>query len=433
MLGNNRHKTELNLWVMPNAGYTTKSILQALIQEFEGEHPDTSVRLTVYPWSLGWSRLMEVVKGRYLGALPDVLQVGTTWVATLAHLGALERVPESNWLSDNEDLSTYIWDPGENNETGQELFCLPWFIDVRVLYYRLDLLDMLGLAPTALQDWSGFTQVCGEVKKFLSRSGPVPTILAPIALPGQKPGVQMHDLAPWIWAAGGDFCTPDLRQASLLDQPCVQGCEFYFDLIHHGFMPLSSPTLPQGHFFTGHYAMQFSGNWPLQDFLNPSSTYCARDVAQKFGVALLPAGPQGRFTFLGGSNLAVASVSQNKALAWELIRFLGTPARQLQHARLVGGLPPSVASMEPLFEKHPAAKSVFWASFAHARRLPRLIELGSIEQIILKMGARVLDLIRDRSYTHKRLYEEIKIANEEMNAVLSLHRYSGHGLVTGVP
>jgi multiple sugar transport system substrate-binding protein len=88
-------ETEINFWVMPNAGFSTRPILAEAIEEFEQLNPDVKIRLTVHPWSLSWARSMDVIKGRFEGPRPDVLQVGTTWVPTLVYLGALDEVPST--------------------------------------------------------------------------------------------------------------------------------------------------------------------------------------------------------------------------------------------------------------------------------------------------------------------------------------------------
>ncbi|MCB4756051.1 MAG: extracellular solute-binding protein [Elusimicrobia bacterium] len=412
---------------MPNAGFATRGILQKYLDEFERRWPDVTIHLTIHPWSLAWNRLMEVVKGRYMGSLPDVIQVGTTWVATLAYLGALEKIPYEKVLPHDDKTSAYIWDPGAQSESGKELFCVPWFIDIRVLYYRRDIFDAIGVGPGLINDWVGFHQACVEVRKYLSRGGPVSRVVAPLAIPGQKVGVLMHDLAPFIWEAGGDFCSDDLQRGNLNSPATMRGCEFYFDLIHQGCMPIPSTDVPSGNFFTGNTAMQFSGTWPIETFLNPDYPFRSREVTDHFSVAMFPSGPQGRYTFLGGSNLAVAAVSPQKEMALELIHFLTEPSRQLDHARSTGTLTARVASMEKLFEKAPEAKKVFWDSLGHARRLPRLIPLGSVEQIITKMSRRILAFIRAGTYNHKKLYDEMIKANDDINTVLSLHRYGDSG------
>lgn len=411
-----RHsKTDLTFWVMPNAGFATRPILQSFVDEFEAAHPDVKVRLVVHPWSLAWNRFMEVIKGRNPKSAPDVLQVGTTWVTTLSYLGALERVPADAGLDDPAGASLGDASP----------HCVPWFIDIRVLYYRRDLFAAWGIDPHLLGDWKGFNRVCADVQKAIQKGG-AGKIRAPLAIPGQKPGVLMHDLAPWVWQAGGDFGGEEEGETSLAQTALWQGCAFYFDLIANGFMPVPNSAVPPGNFFTGNYAMQFTGSWPVDTYLNPSSPYSDPDVARGFSVAPLPAGPTGRFTFLGGSNLGVASTSQNKDVAWEFVKFLNEPARQVRHARTIGALPARLQGMEALFTNHRDAHAVFLDSFNHARRLPRVIELGSVEQIVYKMGARLLSLIREGAYNHRRLQQEINSANGEIKALLSIHRYGSH-------
>lgn len=400
---------------MPNAGFATRGILEGFIAEFEQTHPDVKVNLTVHPWSLAWTRVMDVVKGRHTRNIPDVMQVGTTWVTTLSYLGALEPVPDQTFGPSEQRIATSIGDSSP--------FCIPWFIDLRVLYYRKDIFEAFKIDPKLLGDWKGFGRACAELKKNLGKTDRFSRIVAPLGIPGQNPGVLMHDLAPWVWEAGGDFCSDDLRETNLNQEPLIEGCEFYFDLINEGYMPVPNSALPHGNFFTGHYAMQFSGSWPVDSYLNPDWPYAQADVAANTGVMPLPEGPHGRYTFLGGSNLGVSSVSQNKDVAWEFIQFMLNPDRIVKHARAIGALPARLSGMDNLFNQIPAAKEVFFSSFGYARRLPRLVELGSVEQIIYKMGGRVLASIREGEYNHKRLHQEINLADNEIKSLLSIHRY----------
>lgn len=418
-----KNRKELNIWVMPNAGFSTRPIMENTIREFQREHPQVDINLTIHPWSLAWSRLMDVVKGRYLGPQPDVVQIGTTWAATLSYLGALEQVPAEGIFANEDQMSAYVWDPGTQAEKGGGLYCVPWFTDIRVLYYRKDILKNLGIKPDLLYDWKGFYKTCIEIKRHLDRGGPVRKMVAPLAIPGQKLGIMVHDLAPWIWGAGGGFCSDDMQKSHLNIPSSLAGCEFYFDLINEGIMPIPDPSVPQGNFFTGHFAMQFSGAWPASIYLNPNSPYSNKDVVENFGVALLPAGSHGRYTFLGGSNLAVLSSSQKKDEAWQLVKFLSDSNRQLDHARAIGALTARLASAEKLFEGHPEVKKVFWDSIGHARRLPRLIPLGSVEQIVSEMCGRVLGTIRARRYNHMLLREMIDQSSQDVDTVLSIHRY----------
>jgi multiple sugar transport system substrate-binding protein len=130
---------ELNFWVMPNAGFATRSILERYIREFEEARPDVRVVLTVQPWSVAWNRVMEVIKGRHVRSIPDVMQVGTTWITTLSYLGALEQVPDNPFGPREHRMASSIGDSSS--------YCIPWFIDIRVLYYRRDIFEAFGIDP----------------------------------------------------------------------------------------------------------------------------------------------------------------------------------------------------------------------------------------------------------------------------------------------
>jgi hypothetical protein len=106
---------------------------------------------------------------------------------------------------------------------------------------------------------------------------------------------------------------------------------------------------------------------------------------------------------------------------------MSEPAHQQRHARSIGALPARISSLDELFVSHSSARNVFTESFGHARRLPRLIELGSVERILADMSARVLSLIRTQAYSSKRLREEIANASTDMNTVLNVHGYAARG------
>jgi len=84
LTGTNRHRSkDPELLGHAQRGICHRQILKSSIAEFEASHPDVHINLSIHPWSLAWNRFIDVIKGRYLGPAPDVLQVGTTHVDTL--------------------------------------------------------------------------------------------------------------------------------------------------------------------------------------------------------------------------------------------------------------------------------------------------------------------------------------------------------------
>ena len=61
--------------------------MRPLINDFERSHPTIHVAIQQWPLSAAHEKLLTAFAG---DALPDVSQLGNTWIPELATLGALE-------------------------------------------------------------------------------------------------------------------------------------------------------------------------------------------------------------------------------------------------------------------------------------------------------------------------------------------------------
>ena len=75
----------LRFWVMGREG----EVVAQLLPEFERRHPDLRVRLQQIPWTAAHEKLLTAFAG---DTLPDLCQLGNTWVPELVALGALENL-----------------------------------------------------------------------------------------------------------------------------------------------------------------------------------------------------------------------------------------------------------------------------------------------------------------------------------------------------
>src|SRR5262245_48083939 len=81
--GGDGGRETLELWAMGREGEAVRELLPA----FEAREPGVRVRVQQVPWSAAHEKLLTAFVA---GALPDLVQVGTTWIPELAALGALE-------------------------------------------------------------------------------------------------------------------------------------------------------------------------------------------------------------------------------------------------------------------------------------------------------------------------------------------------------
>jgi multiple sugar transport system substrate-binding protein len=409
---------KLNLWVMPNAGFDTARVMQRELSLFRKENPGLDVQLTVHPWFFAWDRLIVAAKRRDVHDLPDVIQIGGTWNTTLAVLGALTDITEYLDGIDRTDVIRPVWNYCyEPSRT--KAYSLPWFLDARVLYYRHDILKELDMTPEAVGTWRGLREACER----LSIHPQLRKRYFGLPLPGQREGILIHDLAPWIWGAGGNFLTPDRRHAQFHEPAAVKGVDFFFRMMVDHLIPLlGRDRLSPGNFFSGHFAFQVSGVWPINSYFNPRYPYYHADVAKYYGISVFPTGPAGQVTFLGGSNLAIAAGSPHPEEAWKLIKFLTGTASQVRHSRQIGMLPSRYTALEELLSGAPAAVAdVFRHSLRVARTLPCAATLGTLERIIGRVSGDLLAMVRNGHYNETVLQEELSDAAKEADYILSMY------------
>jgi len=413
----------LRFWTIPNAAFATRKVLEYEIREFRKHNPHININLTIHPWSRAWDFLMDVAKGRPGAESPDVMQIGTTWVSTLAFLGLLSPLVGDERAFGGDSFLPRSWD--SCRILGSEgIYAVPWFLDVRVLYYRRDILEKAGISESSLEDWHGFAAACKKLLELRRRSNDA---LYPLSVSSQKPGVYVHDLAPWVWAAGGDFLNPLQNVSRLASPETVQGLSFFYGLVANGSIPLlgRDTMVPTGGVFRGDYAMQLCGAWPVGSALNPSHPDYQPHLAKNLGVAFFPIGPKGRYTFIGGSNLAVSSKSHHPEEAWSFVKFLSTRESQVRHCLAVSALPVRMDSLDDIFAKHEEAKFSFVGSLDFARSLYSVVAMGSIERAFFYFGERVLKLIRESNFDQRTLRAEIDKADSEINTIISFYSNTG--------
>jgi multiple sugar transport system substrate-binding protein len=402
---------------MPNAGFDTQRVMHKELAQFHRENPGYEVKLTVHPWHFAWDRLIAVAKRKDYFEPPDVVQIGGTWNSTLAALGALADLTDFVDDMDRGDIVRPVWNYCyEPNRT--KIYSMPWFLDARVLYYRQDVLSKLGLTPEDLGTWKGFRDACERLHN--SKLGKK---MFALPLPGQKEGILIHDLAPWIWGAGGTFISSDRHVSQFSDPASAKGIDYYFRMMVDHLIPLlGRDRLSTGDFFSGQFAFQVSGVWPINSFLNPKYPYYQADVARNYGISVFPAGPAGQVTYLGGSNLAIVMASQHPHAAWKLIQHLTSAEAQVRHSRQIGMLPSRYSALEELLSSAPVrVAEVFQHSLRVARTLPCAATLGTIERIVGRATQNLMAAVRENRYDQTVLSHELSSASKEADYILSLY------------
>ena len=305
----------LTLWAMGREG----EAVQGLTAEFERRHPGVRVQVQQIPWSAAHEKLLTAFAG---DALPDVIQLGNTWVAEFAALEAITPLEPENASAD--DLFPGIL---ASSQIDGRLMAMPWYVDTRLLFYRKDLLALAGIEGPPL-NWAEWEVALARIAAL--PGGPRFGLLLPMN--------EWQPLAILALQAGSTLLHDDDRHGDFQSPAFRRAFGFYLDLFRQGYAPaLAEAQLSHVYqdFAEGRFAFYISGPWNLGEF---RQRLPAR-VQEHWDTAPMP-GPDGPGVSLaGGSSLAVCRSSRQPEAARALVKFLTEPEQQVAFYRLTGDLP----------------------------------------------------------------------------------------------
>jgi multiple sugar transport system substrate-binding protein len=355
--GGSPPQREVRFWAMGREG----EVVQRLLPEFERRHPGVRVRVQQIPWSAAHEKLLTAFVGR---AMPDVFQLGSTWVPELAAIGAVQPLDARLSASAAAPLDDYFAGILDANRVDGATYAVPWYVDTRLLFYRTDLLADAGFAAPP-PDWSTWMAAMAAIKQ---RAGPDNyAILVPLS-EWQPPVILALQRGATLLRDGdryGDFRSAAFRAAFA----------FYLDLFRRGLAPAGADgqvaNLYQD-FAAGFFTFYISGPWNIGEF----GARLPAALQDRWSTAPMPAPASGTpgLSIAGGASLALSRSARDPDAAWQLIEYLAEPASQIAFYRLSGDLPARRSAWsDPALADNRHAQA-FWTQLQHLRAPPRIPE-----------------------------------------------------------
>lgn len=408
----------LKVWIMPNSA-APKADLEKIVAPFT-QKTGVKVEVTVLDWGSAWTKITTAATS---GIGPDVIQLGTTWVPTLAAMGSLVDLNSS--LPAGTDKKFLPAAFAYSKMVGsKEVVTLPWFSDVRPFYYRKDVFQQAGLDPN--QVFASWDNLKAATKKIQGMKIDGKDI-APIAFPGKNDWNVPHFMAPFIWGAGGDFLSRDGKSVLIASDASIRGIEYYASFVLEGLMPKRylerNSAEVEARFRAGEIAIFSTGPWITKDIDAALAGKGNKgEVLDKVGVALPPAGPRGRFTFFGGSSLGVFKSSRNRKEAIELVKFLTTEVRPASaYAEVTGNYPPLLAAANTPYINNNEGRKVIKEATKFGRAYTVVPTWGPMETVLSRRLGAVWDIVAgvNRPYTRQALVNELKEAERDMRTIIN--------------
>ncbi len=311
----NNQLVVVEFWAMGQEGEQVK----ALLPEFERRHPGIRVRVQQIPWSAAHEKLLTAYAG---DAMPDIFQLGNTWIPEFVALRALE--PLDARLKDWSAAAANDYFPGilATNRLDGQTWALPWYVDTRLFFYRSDLLKAVGYPepPTTWDDW---LQAMARLKTLDDTERYA--ILLPInewqflvILALQRGATLLRDRHQY-----GDFQNPRFKEAF----------RFYLNLFTEELAPPMSNTQMANlyqEFANGYFAVYVTGPWNIGEFRRRLPV----GLQDQWMTAPLPGA-----SLAGGASLALSRTSLHQEAAWTLLEYLAEPEQQARFYQITGDLP----------------------------------------------------------------------------------------------
>lgn len=320
---------------MSSAGIEKSEFLQQNLKAFFARHPGVDVEWRFIPWNRAWHHLMQALKQQ---DLPDVVQVGSSWLPTLARLNVFDTVPDG--VVDGHVIAPWVRQAAEYE--GKQ-WAVPWFLDCNLLVARVDVMETLRLSPGDLEDWEGFLTACRRVEHAARNENGSHKGLLPVAVHYRPDLSTLHWATPWLWSGGWQIPLLNGRSSVRLlsDETAFQGLRQLARVFHVSPAAREMANASTGPIYTdffceGRYAF-YTGQsgGPVRE-LDPSFQ---RKYPWPFILLPIPKGPAGSISRGGASLLAVTHASRDRQMAWELVRHLSRDALVTARVAVGGEVP----------------------------------------------------------------------------------------------
>jgi len=364
-------------WTDPSV----KPTIQAMVQEFEQANPDIDVELTDLTWSNGHEKIVIALSS---GTGPDILELGSDWIAQFAANGRLadisahiegDSAAEQGW-------SMATWDG--------KVYAHPWFLGTRVIFANRDLLTLAGYDETFIplnqdqfreaiyrvdslgDDYYGWGSNTAEkhrlYKKFL----------------------------PFFWTAGAQILSDDSKLCVLSSGKAIEALKLYKEL-HDSCGFVANQRGIEDAFLAGKIGLIMSGDWLLKRIENEKRDFNL--VSTMFPGPKFPG-----LSFLGGEFLAVNEASEHKEAALKFIDFITSPKNQVRFCKANRSANPSSreAQTDPYFTESVHLQT-FIKQIGMAKHPP-------VHPNWVSMEAAIEEAIEDALFGSRLIAEPLRIA-----------------------
>jgi arabinogalactan oligomer/maltooligosaccharide transport system substrate-binding protein len=297
--------TTITFWQTMNDQETVT--LKSLVSQFEASHPDIKVNMVTVPFSQHDQKFTTAAQA---GQAPDVMRADTA--PDVQGWAAQGLITDLTPLISAKDKADFVQAAFKGAQYQGKAYAVPQTVDALALFYNRSMFKSAGLKtpPKTLAQLATYCQ------KFGTGKG--------IALRGDSYWIQ-----PWVWGYGGGLVNMAKKQILIATKKSIAGWAAYNALFHNKCaFPDKDFANDYGNVMTafknGQVAMIVNGPWSTADVLSgPAFAHTSN-----FQVAVLPPGPGGQGSPIGGASFVISRNSKHVKEAYTFISWLTAAAQQ---------------------------------------------------------------------------------------------------------
>ncbi|MBO9696784.1 MAG: extracellular solute-binding protein [Sphingopyxis sp.] len=349
----------LTVWAMGNEAASLPALIKGI--DWPASAPPISVQ--PLPWTAAHEKLLTGFAG---GSLPSLGQVGNSWIAELAAIGAITPVPAHAMPLLDDQFGAVT----DTNRIAGQTWGIPWYVDTRLQFFRKDLFARADYAAPP-PDWTGWKAALHKVRKVAGAGNFA--LLYPLN--------EYEQLTTLALSAGARMLRDEGGRGAFSEPEFKAALAFYKSLFDEGLAPRVSMTQISNvwtEFGRGYFSLFQSGPWTIGDM----RSRLAPELQGDWGTAANP-GPDGVGSAApGGSSLVVFAGGAHDDAAWDLVSRLMAPGAQLALHRVTGDLPARRSVWAAAGLAGDAAVAPFRTQLERATALPKVPEW---ERIVTEM------------------------------------------------
>ncbi|MGN7312024.1 extracellular solute-binding protein [Alkalicoccobacillus gibsonii] len=367
----------LDVWAI---GWEAEQLVnEGYIKAFEDENPGVKVNLQAIPWDNIYDNLLTAVAS---GSGPDVVQLGTSYMADFSSTGAL--MPLNDYVEEypNLDPSHFFEGAVDSIMYNDDMMAVPWYVETRVLYYRTDLLAEVGY-PEGPETWE---ELYDAATRLYDRGDGLYALTLP----------ENDDTLPYIfaWQNGVEFETDD-KGVDFSDPAFIESVDYYTRFFKEDLAPLGLGLDPMQSFVDGIQPMFFEPPFRYQQLIDNYPDF------EEWDTKVMPT-KENNDSVIGGSNMAVFEWTEHPDEAVAFLSYLTDRDTQIDYFKDVKVLPPRVDAWDDPALQEDKRFYRYFDQLEHSRAQPQVLNWNRIndewkrsEQRITRAGYSVEEEIAD--------------------------------------